>query len=61
MKIGEICAREVVCAAADTPVAAAAKLMRQYHVGDVIVTQNFGGRRIPSGIVTDRDIVLGNL
>jgi len=59
MKIGEICAREVVCAAAETPVVAAAKLMRQYHVGDVVVTQNLGGKRIPSGIVTDRDIVLG--
>jgi CBS domain-containing protein len=59
MKIGEICTREVVCAAADTPVAAAAKLMRQYHIGDVIITQNNGGKRAPVGIVTDRDIVLG--
>jgi CBS domain-containing protein len=58
MKIGDICAREVVCAAADIPVVAAAKLMRQYHVGDVVVTQNHGGKRIPSGIITDRDIVL---
>ena len=61
MKIGDICAREVVCTAADTPVAAAAKLMRQYHVGDVVVTQNHGGKRVPSGIITDRDIVLGVL
>jgi CBS domain-containing protein len=59
MKIGEICTREVVCTAADTPVAAAAKLMRQYHIGDVIVTQNNDRKRTPLGIVTDRDIVLG--
>ena len=59
MQIGEICTREVVCTSADTPVAAAAKLMRQYHTGDVIVTRNDGGgRRVPLGIVTDRDIVL---
>ena len=58
MQIGEICTREVVCTGADTPVAAVAKLMRQYHIGDVIVTQNNGGKRIPLGIVTDRDIVL---
>ncbi len=58
MHIGAICTREVVCASADTPVAAAAKLMRQYHIGDVIVTQNNGGKRVPLGIVTDRDIVL---
>jgi CBS domain-containing protein len=59
MNIGDICTREVVCAAADTPVAAAAKLMRQYHIGDVIITQNNDGKRSPLGIVTDRDIVLG--
>ena len=59
MQVGEICTREVVCANADTTVAAAAKLMRQYHIGDVIVTQDEKGRRVPLGIVTDRDIVLG--
>jgi len=48
-----------VCANAETTVAAAAKLMRQYHIGDVIVTREENGRRIPLGIVTDRDIVLG--
>jgi CBS domain-containing protein len=59
MQVGEICTREVVCANADTTVAAAAKLMRQYHIGDVIVTRDTEGRRVPLGIVTDRDIVLG--
>lgn len=58
MQIGEICTREVVCTGVETPVAAAAKLMRQYHIGDVIVTRNDGGKRVPLGIVTDRDIVL---
>src|SRR5690606_18149465 len=58
MQVGEVCTREVVCAAAETTVAAAAKLMRQYHIGDVIVTRQDGDRRIPLGIVTDRDIVL---
>lgn len=58
MHIGEICTRDVVCTAIETPVAAAAKLMRQYHIGDVIVTRNDGGKRIPLGIITDRDIVL---
>lgn len=59
MQVGEICTREVVCASAETTVAAAAKLMRQYHIGDVIVTREENGRRIPLGIVTDRDVVLG--
>ena len=58
MHIGEICTREVVCTGVETSVAAVAKLMRQYHIGDVIVTRNDGGKRVPLGIVTDRDIVL---
>lgn len=58
MQVGEICTREVVCANTETTVAAAAKLMRQYHIGDVIVTREENGRRIPLGIVTDRDVVL---
>ena len=33
--------------------------MRQFHIGDVVVTRLENGRRIPLGIVTDRDIVIG--
>jgi len=58
MAIGEICNREVVYAARDTTVQAAAKLMRHYHVGSLVVIDEFGGKRIPVGIVTDRDIVV---
>lgn len=58
-KIGEICSREVVFAERDTTVAAAAKLMRQHHVGSlVVVDQTDGGPRIPVGIVTDRDMMM---
>ena len=58
MPIGEVCVRQVVVAARDTSVLDAAKLMRRYHVGNIIVTEQSGGRRVPVGIVTDRDIVL---
>ncbi len=58
MTIGEICNREVVYAARDTTVQAAAKLMRHYHVGSLVVIDEFGGKRVPVGIVTDRDIVV---
>jgi CBS domain-containing protein len=48
-----------VLAARDTPVVAAAKLMRQYHVGTVVVFDGTNGdNRIPVGIVTDRDLVV---
>lgn len=59
MQVGDICTRDVVCAASETTVAEAARTMRQYHIGDVVVTRMVNGRRIPLGIVTDRDIVVG--
>ena len=55
---GEICSREVVYATRDTTVQAAAKLMRHYHVGTVVVVDETNGRRMPIGIVTDRDVVV---
>jgi CBS domain-containing protein len=58
MSIGEICTREVVVTPATTSVNAAAELMRRYHVGDLVVAREIDGRRIPVGIVTDRDIVI---
>ncbi len=58
MSIGEICTREVVVTSATTRVDTAAELMRRHHVGDLIVVQESGGKRIPLGIVTDRDIVV---
>lgn len=57
--IGEICSREVVYGTRETTVVAAAQLMRRHHVGSlVIVEQLNGGKRLPIGIVTDRDIVV---
>jgi len=58
MAIGEVCNREVVYATRDTTVQAAARLMRHYHVGSLVVVDEMDGKRIPVGIVTDRDIVI---
>ncbi len=58
MPIGEICNREVVIVTRETPVPEAARLMRRYHVGDLVVVEELSGRRRPVGIVTDRDIVI---
>lgn len=58
MSVGEICNRDVVIAEKSLSVAEAARLMRSYHVGDLVVVEEKGGRRHPVGIVTDRDIVL---
>jgi CBS domain-containing protein len=58
MSIGEHCNRNVVSAVRETTVAEAAGLLRQNHVGSVIIVDEVGGQRIPVGIVTDRDIVV---
>lgn len=58
MPIGEVCIRDVVFAEREMSLRDAAKLMRQFHVGDLIVAENHDGQRIPIGIVTDRDIVM---
>jgi CBS domain-containing protein len=58
MPIGEFCNREVVFATRKTSLVEAAQLMRQYHVGDLVVMDLAGEKRVPVGIVTDRDIVI---
>jgi len=58
MPIGEICNREVVIAFPKESAVEAAKLMRQYHVGDVVIVEESNGKRVPVGIVTDRDLVM---
>ena len=58
MPISEICNREVVIVQPDDTALEAARLMRQHHVGDVVVVEDKGGVRIPVGVVTDRDLVV---
>ena len=58
MTIGTICNREVITVSRESTALNAAKLMRQYHVGDVIVIEARGEISVPIGILTDRDIVV---
>lgn len=58
MAIGEICNREVVIAERNMDVPEAARLMRQHHVGTIVIVEDIEGRRKPVGIVTDRDIAI---
>lgn len=58
MPVKDVCVRSVVHVNRDTTIQDAAHLMRQHHVGDLIVADsNYDGVR-PVGIITDRDIVL---
>ncbi|MDP3796039.1 MAG: CBS domain-containing protein [Polaromonas sp.] len=54
---GEICTRSVTIALRTTPVDGAARLMRDNHVGCLVVVDEVEGRRIVVGVLTDRDIV----
>ncbi len=58
MSVGEICGREVVIVHREEGLIAAAKLMRQYRVANVVVVEEREDKRIPVGILTDRDIVI---
>ena len=58
MSISEFCNREVVYATREMSILEVAQLMRQHHVGDVVVVDEINGKRVPAGIVTDRDIVI---
>ena len=58
MNVGEICSRIVVVAESSTSVQQAAKLMRDHHIGALVVTEGGAGARRPIGIVTDRDMVV---
>ncbi len=58
MNAGDLCNREVVVAYRDTPLAEAARLMREHHVGSLLVAIDRGKERVPVGILTDRDIVV---
>jgi CBS domain-containing protein len=58
MAVGDICNREVVVCERASSVVAAAQLMRQHHVGTLVVVEEQGEQRVPVGIVTDRDVVV---
>ena len=58
MSIGEICTRDVIVADRKDSVLDVAKLMREYHVGDVVIVDQHKDQNLPVGIITDRDIVL---
>jgi len=58
MPIGEICIREVIICNRAMNMLEAAQLMRRYHVGDLVVVEESAGKRIPVGLITDRDIVI---
>jgi CBS domain-containing protein len=58
MQAAELCNRQVVTASRDMSIPDAARLMRDQHVGSLVVTDTREGKAMPVGILTDRDIVI---
>lgn len=58
MTIGEICNRDTVFIKREGSIGEAARIMRENHLGDLIVVEEKGIRRLPVGMLTDRDLVI---
>ncbi len=58
MRVGEYCKRAVISIDDGADALDAAKLMRQEHVGFLVVYKTGDELRKPVGVVTDRDLVL---
>jgi predicted transcriptional regulator len=54
MTVGEFCNRQVVFARKEETIAQAARLMRDFHVGTLVVIDDQDGRCLPIGVLTDR-------
>lgn len=61
MNAGSLCTREVVFVRRDATILEAARLMRDHHVGSLVVMDDSGGREETVGIITDRDLVVSVL
>jgi CBS domain-containing protein len=58
MAVGDVCSREVVVVFRNDTVADACRLMREHHIGSVVVV-NDERRNAPIGVLTDRDVAIG--
>jgi CBS domain-containing protein len=59
MDVNLICNHNVATIGQSQGVLDAAALMREEHVGDLIVVETRANAQVPVGILTDRDIVVG--
>jgi len=65
MNVGRLCQRKVITVRPADPLTAAARLMREHHIGYLIVVETevsrgsgSGSLLKPVGVLTDRDIVI---
>jgi len=58
MDLATLCRRPVVAIDREAPLREAARLMREHHVGALVVTRDGPGGAQIAGIVTDRDLAI---
>ncbi|HAZ12705.1 MAG: hypothetical protein A2X86_11090 [Bdellovibrionales bacterium GWA2_49_15] len=58
MAIKSVCKTDVVTIDKNSTLLSVSTVMQNYHVGSVVVVEGMNGKRIPAGIITDRDIAL---
>ena len=58
MTIGAICTRKVITVDREIDIPVAARVMRDNHIGYLVVTDARSGGSVPIGVITDRDIVV---
>jgi CBS domain-containing protein len=54
---GDLCTRETVVAPRACSLTEAARLMREHHVGSLVIVDERPAGRVPAGVITDRDLV----
>ncbi len=58
MRVQQLCTPDIACCGPRTTVSGAARLMRERHVGDLVVVDDPDGDHTPLGMVSDRDLVI---
>ena len=58
MLLKEFCTTDVAWCTRDTTVLEAARLMREKHLGDLVIVDDPDDELAPVGLITDRDIVV---
>lgn len=57
MLVGSLCTLRPICVSTGAPISDVARLMRDQHVGAVIVTEGAPEHQRAIGMITDRDVV----
>ncbi len=58
MTAGEYCNREVMIVEPEVSISEVASMMREHHIGTLVVVDREGNIPHPIGVITDRDLVI---